>query len=98
MAETVNFNMRMERELRDETNQIFENYGMTMAQAFRMFLMNVAKTRKIPLSLDYQADEIVLGASTLKAIEQGRADYLAGRLERLAPENAIQSLEEMARG
>lgn len=42
---TVNFNMRVEKELKDETSQIFENYGMTTAQAVRMFLVNVAKTK-----------------------------------------------------
>ncbi|MGP5516589.1 type II toxin-antitoxin system RelB/DinJ family antitoxin, partial [Psychrobacter alimentarius] len=47
---TVNFNMRLEQELKDETSQIFENYGMTTAQAVRMFLVNVAKTKKVPLS------------------------------------------------
>ena len=46
---TVNFNMRIEKELKDETSQIFENYGMTTAQAVRMFLVNVAKTKRVPL-------------------------------------------------
>ena len=34
---TVNFNMRVEKELKDETSQIFENYGMTTAQAVDVF-------------------------------------------------------------
>ena len=51
---------------------------MTTAQAVRMFLVNVAKTKKVPLSFDYQADDLVLGADTLQAIEQGRLDYQAG--------------------
>ena len=78
---TVNFNMRIEKELKDETSQIFENYGMTTAQAVRMFLVNVAKTKKVPLSFDYQADDLVIGAETLQAIEQGRLDYQAGKLD-----------------
>ncbi|WP_201537383.1 type II toxin-antitoxin system RelB/DinJ family antitoxin [Psychrobacter ciconiae] len=57
---TVNFNMRLEKELKDETSQIFENYGMTTAQAVRMFLVHVAKTKKVPLSFDYQADDLSL--------------------------------------
>lgn len=95
---TVNFNMRVEKELKDETSQIFENYGMTTAQAVRMFLVNVAKTKKVPLSFDYQADDLVLGADTLQAIEQGRLDYQAGKLDRLAPDDAIQALQELTRG
>ena len=95
---TVNFNMRVEKELKDETSQIFENYGMTTAQAVKMFLVNVAKTKKVPLSFDYQADDLVLGAETLQAIEQGRLDYQAGKLDRLAPDEAIQALQELTRG
>ena len=95
---TVNFNMRVEKELKDETSQIFENYGMTTAQAVRMFLVNVAKTKKIPLAFDYQADDLVLGTETLQAIEQGRLDYQAGKLDRLTPDEAIQALQGIARG
>lgn len=98
MSNTVNFNMRVEKELKDETAQIFENYGMTTAQAIRMFLVNVANTRKIPLAFDYQANDLVLGAETLKEIEQGRLDYQAGVLDRLAPDNALNALQELSRG
>ncbi len=98
MANTVSFNMRLEKELKEETTKIFENYGMTTAQAIRMFLVNVAKTRKIPLSLDYQANDLVLGAKTLQDIEQGRLDYQAGILDRFPPENALEALQELSRG
>ena len=98
MASTVNFNIRLEKELKDETSQIFENYGMTTSQAVRMFLVNVAKTKKIPLSFDYQADDLVLGAQTLQAIEQGRLDYEAGSLDRLEPNEALEALQRLSRG
>lgn len=98
MTDTVNFNMRVEKHLKDETSQIFENYGMTMAQAVRMFLVNVANTKKVPLVFDYQADDLTLGTQTLTAIEQGRADYYAGKLDRLAPNEAIQALREFSCG
>lgn len=61
---TVNFNVRIDKQLKDDANAIFEEYGMTMAQAFRMFLTSVAKTRAVPLSLDYQSQ------STLDAINE----------------------------
>ncbi|WP_169393575.1 MULTISPECIES: type II toxin-antitoxin system RelB/DinJ family antitoxin [Psychrobacter] len=86
---TVNFNMRLEKELKDETSQIFENYGMTTAQAVRMFLVHVAKTKKVPLSFDYQADNLALGAQTLQSVEQGRLDYQSGKLDRLAADKAV---------
>lgn len=83
MSSTVNFNMRLEKELKDETSQIFENYGMTTSQAVRMFLVNVAKTKKIPLSFDYQADDLVLGDQTLQAIKQGRLNWIDSNPTRL---------------
>lgn len=98
MSSTVNFNMRLEKELKDETSQIFENYGMTTSQAVRMFLVNVAKTKKIPLSFDYQADDLVLGDQTLQAIKQGRLDYEAGKLDRLESNEALEALQGLSRG
>ena len=72
MAQTVNFNMRLEKELRDEVSVIFENYGMTTAQALRMFLVNVAHTKKVPLTFDYQAeqDDRVPSEKLLRAIAE----------------------------
>ncbi len=96
MQNTVSFNMRLDKDLKEEATQIFENYGMTTAQAVRMFLVSVAKTRKVPLSLDYQANELTLGTKTLQAIEQGWLDYQAGTLDRLTPDNALEALQELA--
>jgi addiction module RelB/DinJ family antitoxin len=44
----VNFNMRLEEDLRDNANHIFEEYGLTMPQAFKLFLNQVVKTRTVP--------------------------------------------------
>lgn len=54
--------------------------------------------RKIPLSFDCQADDLELGAQTLQAIEQGRLDYEAGRLDRLEPNEALEALQALSRG
>ena len=55
MSNIVNFNLRLEKEIKEQASEIFENYGMTTAQALRMFLVNVVHTKKVPLTLDYQA-------------------------------------------
>ena len=54
--------------------------------------------RKIPLSFDCQADDLELGAQTLQAIEQGRLDYEAGRLDRLEPNEALEALQALSHG
>ena len=47
----VNFNMRLEAELKEQVTPILEDYGLTMPQAFKLFLNQIVKTKAIPLSL-----------------------------------------------
>ncbi|MDU8924324.1 type II toxin-antitoxin system RelB/DinJ family antitoxin [Pasteurellaceae bacterium LIM206] len=49
----TNFNMRLDNELRASAYPVFEQYGLTPSQAVRMFFNQVAKTGKLPLSLDF---------------------------------------------
>lgn len=49
----VNFNMRLDTELKDKVTPILEDYGLTMPQAFKLFLNQIAKTKTVPLSFDY---------------------------------------------
>ena len=51
----VNFNMRLEEDLRDNANHIFEEYGLTMPQAFKLFLNQIALyTTNFTEPLSYQ--------------------------------------------
>lgn len=58
----------------------------------------MSPNQKIPLSFDYQADDLVLGDQTLQAIKQGRLDYEAGKLDRLEPNEALEALQGLSRG
>ncbi|WP_369529894.1 type II toxin-antitoxin system RelB/DinJ family antitoxin, partial [Acinetobacter lwoffii] len=40
----VNFNMRLEAELKEKVTPILEDYGLTMPQAFKLFLNQIVKT------------------------------------------------------
>lgn len=91
---TTNFNLRLDKELRDEAFQVFEQYGLSAAQAFRLFLNQVAKTQKIPLSFDYAAKEP--NALTAEAIYQGRKDYAEGGLAGYKPEELTLALLDSA--
>jgi DNA-damage-inducible protein J len=55
---TTNFNLRLEQDLRDRAFPVFERYGLSASQAFKLFLTQVAETNKIPLSFDYAEDEM----------------------------------------
>ncbi|MBS9781406.1 MAG: type II toxin-antitoxin system RelB/DinJ family antitoxin [Gammaproteobacteria bacterium] len=52
MAST-NFNIRLDQSLREQAFPVLERYGLTPAQAFKLFLNQVAKTQKVPLSFDW---------------------------------------------
>lgn len=95
MMKTTNFNMRLDKELRDKAFPVFERYGLSASQAFRLFLNQVAETNQIPLSFDYAAT--VPNTETTEAIRQGREDYEAGRLIGYRSDEVSQALVDAAR-
>ncbi len=50
----VSYNIRLDKELRDEAFSVLDSYGLSPSQAFKLFLKQVAKTKAVPLSFDYQ--------------------------------------------
>ena len=51
---TTNYNIRLEKELKDSAFSVFESYGLTPSQAIKLFLTQVAQTNQVPLSFEYQ--------------------------------------------
>lgn len=49
----VNFNMRLDSELKAEAEAVLENYGLSVPQALKLFLNQVVKTHAVPLSFDW---------------------------------------------
>ena len=60
---TTNYNIRLDKELKDKAFSVLEGYGLTPSQAIKLFLHQVAETNSVPLSFDYQA---ILSTNTLK--------------------------------
>lgn len=75
----VSYNFRLEEELKNKAFSVIESFGLTPAQAFRLFLQQTAETNSIPLSFDYKNHNP--NATTSEAIRQGRLDYENGKLE-----------------
>lgn len=92
---TTNFNIRLDKELRDKAFPVFERYGLSASQAFKLFLTQVAETNQIPLSFDYAAT--VPNAKTAQAIRQGRDEYHTGQLKGYQPEEFTQAVTDLAR-
>jgi addiction module RelB/DinJ family antitoxin len=62
---TVSYNIRLDEALKNEAFEVFKSYGITPAQAIKMFLKLTAETKTIPINFNYQAN-----ATTLEAIRE----------------------------
>ena len=65
----VNFNMRLEAELKEQVTPILEDYGLTMPQAFKLFLNQIVKTKAIPLSFDYAREPDLTPKAAAKLLQ-----------------------------
>lgn len=53
----TSFNLRLDKELKEQSFAVIERYGLTPTQAIKLFLKQVADRKILPLSFNYQADE-----------------------------------------
>lgn len=50
----ITYNISIDQTIHDQASPILENYGLTASQAFRLFLNQIAKTKTIPISFDWE--------------------------------------------
>lgn len=84
---SINFNIRMDESLKERAFPVIESYGLTPAQAVKLFFNQIAATQTIPLSFEHNAR--IPNAATRQAIEEAEADWKDGKLK------AYSNLEEM---
>ena len=80
MAETTNLSIRIDRGLKNEADQVFNEMGMNLTTAITIFVRQVVRERKIPF-------EIALDSSNGKSVSF--FDVMAAS-ERIW-ENAVQT-------
>ena len=68
MASTTNLNIRTDQEIKNQSEKIFSELGLTMTTAVNMFLRATIREKGIPFSLKLE----VPNAETVAAIEEGR--------------------------
>lgn len=90
----VSYNMRIDKQLRDDAFLVLENYGLTPSQAFKLFLKQIATTKKVPLSFDYQ-DDYTLSAKGEKLLNQSIQEFKNGEFETL---NTVEDFQKMVSG
>ncbi|MBO4313335.1 MAG: type II toxin-antitoxin system RelB/DinJ family antitoxin [Desulfovibrio sp.] len=82
MALTTNLNIRMERDVKEQAEQIFSDLGLTMTAAINLFLRAAIRERGIPFSLRLDAPN----ETTASAIEEGR---------RIASDDRVKGYDSM---
>ena len=65
---TTNLNIRTEKEIKEKSDRIFAELGLTMTSAINMFLRATIRENGIPFSLKLD----VPNETTKEAIEEGR--------------------------
>jgi DNA-damage-inducible protein J len=68
MARSHTYQIRIEKDLHQESFELFNRLGLTPAQAIKMFLRQAVNTQSLPIPVSYQPN-----AETVKAIEEARA-------------------------
>ncbi len=81
---SVSYNIRIDKDLRDEAFSVLDSYGLSPSQAFKLFLKQVAKTKAVPLSFDYQQDQQLTATAQAKLFQSiqeiDNGDYTQGDL------------------
>ena len=57
MAETTNLNIRIDRDLKDEADQMFNALGMNLTTAITVFVRQSVRQKKIPFEIALNTDE-----------------------------------------
>ena len=51
MAETTNLSIRIDRDLKDEADQVFNSLGMNLTTAITVFVRQAVRQKKIPFEI-----------------------------------------------
>ncbi len=70
---TTNYNIRLDKQLKESAFSVFESYGLTPSQAIKLFLNQVSKTQVIPLSFDWKQEKNPTAETKSNIASKGRA-------------------------
>ena len=90
----VNFNIRMNESLKEQAFPIIERYGLTPAQAVKLFFNQIVRTQSIPLSFEHNANHIP-NAITRQAIEDAENEFKTAKRYKTV-EDALKAMQEIA--
>ena len=79
---TTNLNIRTDKDIKEQADQIFSELGLNMTTAINIFLRTTIRENGIPFSLKLDTPNV----ETVAAIEEGR---------RIALDSSVQSYKTM---
>jgi DNA-damage-inducible protein J len=85
MSETTNLTIRMDKELKEQAEQLFSELGMNMTTAFTVFVRQAVRQKKIPFEISLN----IPNAETIAAMEE------ANRISRDPNAKRYSSFEEL---
>ena len=86
MARDATVRARVDAKLKEETEKIFSEIGLTTSQAITLFLKSVKRERGIPFELK------IPNETTLKAMQEAKEGI---NMEETTLEEMIEEIEEM---
>lgn len=85
MSETTNLTIRMDKDLKEQAEQLFSELGMNMTTAFTVFVRQAVRQGKIPFEISLN----IPNAETISAMEE------ADRISRDPNTKRYSSFEEL---
>ncbi len=73
----TSYTFRLDSQLKQQSFEVFKNYGLNPAQAIKMFLRQVAETNTIPVSLNYEAKEPQFNYDLARMKERVEGEFIA---------------------
>ncbi len=94
MAQSVNVNIRMDKELKAEAEHLFTEFGMNMTTAFTVFVKAVVRERKIPFEIsanddfynEYNQERLIKSIERLKGVDAEKVLKSIDELEKMEDE------------
>jgi DNA-damage-inducible protein J len=88
MAETTNLSIRIDRDLKDEADQIFNSLGMNLTTAITVFVKQAVRQKKIPfeIALDTGDRKGVVLRDAIAASERIWKNSIQSGTDKMTPE------------
>ena len=90
MSETTNISIRMEKDLKEQAERLFNDLGMTMSTALNIFVRQAVRKGKIPFEITTYTDNFY-SLENMKRIKKSIQSFQNGK----TVTKTIQELEEM---